>query len=107
MPSAGGHVPTQTVAPASFRAFAMAKPKPPSSATPATNARLPVRSIESMVLASTMRTWFLLALVLATACSRPKPAPAGIERADARFDFRPTAWESYPPEEAPKKHVVQ
>ena len=32
MPSAGGQVPTQTVAPASTRAFAMAKPKPASSA---------------------------------------------------------------------------
>src|SRR5687767_13351831 len=48
MPSAGGHVPTQTDAPASARAFAIANPKPPSSATPATNARLPVRSIDSM-----------------------------------------------------------
>ncbi len=48
MPSAGGQVPRHTVAPASARAFAMAKPNPPSSATPATNARLPVRSIENM-----------------------------------------------------------
>ncbi len=48
MLSAGGHVPTHTVAPASASAFAIAKPNPPSSATPATSARLPVRSIESM-----------------------------------------------------------
>lgn len=27
--------------------------------------------------------------------------------ADARFDFRPTAWEAYPREEAPKRHVVE
>ena len=48
-----------------------------------------------------------LALALA-GCSRPKPSPAGMApRPDARFDFRPTAWEAYPPEEAPKKHVVQ
>ena len=46
------------------------------------------------------------ALALA-ACSRPKPSPAGLARANARFDFRPTAWEAYPPEEAPKKHLVQ
>ena len=45
MPSAGGQVPTQTLAPASASALAMAKPKPPSSATPATNARLPRRSM--------------------------------------------------------------
>ena len=48
MPSAGGQVPTQTVAPASASALAMANPKPPSSATPATSARLPVRSMASM-----------------------------------------------------------
>ena len=36
MPSAGGQVPTQTVAPASASALAIAKPNPPSSATPAT-----------------------------------------------------------------------
>ena len=35
-------------APASARAFAIANPKPPSSATPATNARFPVRSIDNM-----------------------------------------------------------
>src|SRR5579872_3207295 len=49
MPSAGGHVPTHTVAPASARALAMANPNPPSSATPATNARFPVRSMVSMM----------------------------------------------------------
>ena len=42
MPSAGGHVPTHTVAPACASALAIAKPNPASSATPATNARLPV-----------------------------------------------------------------
>ena len=49
MLSAGGQVATQTVAPASASDLAMAKPKPPSSATPATRARRPVRSIDSMV----------------------------------------------------------
>src|SRR4051794_32037597 len=48
IPYAGGQVPTQTVAPACTNALAMANPKPPSSATPATSARLPVRSIASM-----------------------------------------------------------
>src|SRR6266566_2712823 len=48
MPSAGGQVPTQMAPPASASALAMAKPKPPSSATPATNARFPVKSILSM-----------------------------------------------------------
>src|SRR5687767_8081446 len=48
MPSAGGHVATETFAPASASAFAIAKPKPPSSATPATNACFPLRSIASM-----------------------------------------------------------
>src|SRR6267378_3900649 len=47
---AGGHVPAHTVAPAAARALAMAKPYPPSSATPATNARLPRRSIASIAL---------------------------------------------------------
>src|SRR5438132_595658 len=50
---AGGQVPRHTVAPASTSALAMAKPKPPSSATPATNARLPRRSIVSIV----VRPW--------------------------------------------------
>src|SRR5713101_2361369 len=50
--SAGGHVPAHTVAPASARALAMAKPYPPSSATPATTARLPRRSIASIALPS-------------------------------------------------------
>src|SRR3954453_6953844 len=45
---AGGHVPTHTLAPASASALAIAKPKPASSATPATNARRPSRSIGSM-----------------------------------------------------------
>src|SRR5207253_5019837 len=45
---AGGHVPVHTVAPASASALAMAKPYPPSSATPATRARLPRRSILSI-----------------------------------------------------------
>src|SRR2546430_7865469 len=48
MLSAGGQVPTQMEAPASAIALAMAKPKPPSSATPATSARLPERSMGSM-----------------------------------------------------------
>src|SRR3989454_940689 len=47
MPRAGGQVPTQIEAPASASALAIAKPKPPSSATPATNARFPARSILS------------------------------------------------------------
>src|SRR5438105_274223 len=46
--SAGGQVPTHTVAPASASALAMANPYPASSATPATSARFPVRSIASM-----------------------------------------------------------
>src|SRR2546425_131370 len=48
MLSAGGQVPTQMEAPASAIALAMAKPNPPSSATPATSARLPERSMGSM-----------------------------------------------------------
>src|SRR5487761_2570030 len=48
MVRAGGQVPTHTEAPASARLLAMANPNPPSSATPATNARRPVRSIFSM-----------------------------------------------------------
>src|SRR6476660_297857 len=47
--NAGGQVPTDTEAPASARALAIAKPKPPSSATPATRARRPERSILSIV----------------------------------------------------------
>src|SRR5438067_10950701 len=46
--SAGGQVPTQTEAPASASAFEIANPNPASSATPATSARFPVRSIASM-----------------------------------------------------------
>src|SRR3954464_12460943 len=46
--SAGGQVPTQTFAPASASDFAMANPYPASSATPATRARFPVRSIGSI-----------------------------------------------------------
>src|SRR4030088_1498279 len=42
---AGGQVPTDTLAPASARDLAMANPNPASSATPATSARLPARSI--------------------------------------------------------------
>ena len=48
MLSAGGHVPTHTLAPASPSALAIANPKPPSSATPATSARRPFRSMLSM-----------------------------------------------------------
>src|SRR5258708_35025973 len=48
MLSAGGQVPTQTLAPASASALAMANPYPASSATPATSARFPVKSIASM-----------------------------------------------------------
>src|SRR5258706_4504827 len=48
MLSAGGQVPTQIEAPASAIALAMANPNPPSSATPATSARLPERSMGSM-----------------------------------------------------------
>lgn len=48
MPSAGGQVPTEIDAPAVARAFAMANPNPPSSATPATKARLPERSMGSI-----------------------------------------------------------
>src|SRR5687767_6937973 len=46
--SAGGHVATITLAPASASDFAIANPNPPSSATPATSARRPVRSILSI-----------------------------------------------------------
>ena len=56
MPSAGGQVPRQTEAPASASALAIANPKPPSSATPATKARFPVRSMVSMVGATMGRT---------------------------------------------------
>src|ERR1700682_1229885 len=73
MPSAGGHVPTQTVAPASASDLAMAKPKPPSSATPATKARLPERSIDSICLAPTIGEM--------ARESRPS------ERGEQRFDF--------------------
>src|SRR5688572_29620030 len=45
MLSVGGQVPTHTLAPASASAFATANPYPPSSATPATSARRPVRSM--------------------------------------------------------------
>src|SRR5437667_3109575 len=45
---AGGQVPAHTVAPASASALAMAKPYPPSSATPATRALFPRRSILSI-----------------------------------------------------------
>src|ERR1700675_788698 len=48
MPRAGGQVPTQIVAPAWASAFEMAKPNPPSSATPAMKARFPARSMLSM-----------------------------------------------------------
>lgn len=48
MPNAGGQAPTQMDAPASAKALAMAKPYPASSATPATSARFPHRSIVSM-----------------------------------------------------------
>src|SRR3954468_1105370 len=48
MLSAGGQVPTHTEAPASASALAMANPNPASSATPATSARFPVRSMASM-----------------------------------------------------------
>src|SRR4051812_40059440 len=50
--SAGGHVATDTLAPASASDFAIANPKPASSATPATRARLPARSIVSIRLIS-------------------------------------------------------
>src|SRR6059058_3297421 len=46
--SAGGQVPTQIFAPASASDLAMANPYPASSATPATRARFPVRSIGSI-----------------------------------------------------------
>src|SRR5439155_14232286 len=48
IPSAGGQLPRQMLAPASASALAIAKPNPPSSDTPATKARLPFRSIASM-----------------------------------------------------------
>src|SRR5947208_1819977 len=48
MLSAGGQVPTTMLAPASARDFAIANPNPPSSATPATRARLPLRSMLSI-----------------------------------------------------------
>src|SRR2546425_6727530 len=52
MLGAGAQVPVPTVAPASASALAMAKPYPASSATPATRARLPRRSMLSMALPS-------------------------------------------------------
>src|SRR5690606_36565764 len=97
MPSAGGHVPRQTDAPASASAFAMAKPKPPSSATPATNARLPERSMPSMAhvcrappRAST-RTAGPAALFVAQAVDRPQGRglgrrEKGRQRADEHRD---------------------
>src|SRR5207237_9783859 len=45
-------------APASVSALAMAKPKPASSATPATNARLPLRSMLSIRVISRLRSGF-------------------------------------------------
>src|SRR5438093_10897092 len=48
MPSVGGHVPTRTVAPASASGWAIGKPNPPSSDTPATKARLPCKSMVSI-----------------------------------------------------------
>src|SRR5689334_14256388 len=48
MPYVGGQVPMHTLAPAIARCLAIAKPKPWSSETPATNARFPVRSICNM-----------------------------------------------------------
>src|SRR5690349_18866633 len=50
MPSAGGHVPRITDAPASASDLAIAKPYPASSATPATKARRPERSMLSIIL---------------------------------------------------------
>jgi hypothetical protein len=47
-------------------------------------------------------------LLLLAACVRPRLAStAATKPPDARFDFRPTAWEAYPEEEAPKKRVVE
>lgn len=54
-----------------------------------------------------MRALFVLALVATAGCARPKASPAGVVRSDARFDFRPTAWEVFPGEEAPRKTVVE
>src|SRR5688500_18812524 len=65
--SAGGQVPTQILAPASASDFAIANPNPPSSATPATSARLPVRSILSMRLISRFVLIFTRGQRLATA----------------------------------------
>src|SRR3989440_1959378 len=48
IPSAGGQLPRQMLAPASASALAIARRNPPSSDTPATKARLPFRSIASM-----------------------------------------------------------
>ena len=47
--SAGGHVATHTDAPASASDLAIANPKPPSSATPATSARRPEKSMFSIL----------------------------------------------------------
>src|SRR5256712_13719169 len=46
--AAAGHGPTERSAPAWASAWAMARPTPPSSDTPATKARLPFRSIASI-----------------------------------------------------------
>ena len=73
MPSAGGQLPRQIVAPASASALAMAKPKPPSSETPATRARLPVRSIDEHVRGPRMR-------VLAGNCSAGSLRPQHLQR---------------------------
>src|ERR1700690_1499622 len=72
MPSAGGQVPTQMVAPASASALAMANPKPPSSGIPGTKTRLPERSMHSV-----MR--------LSPICETAGESRA--ERSDQRADF--------------------
>src|SRR5512140_3250136 len=46
--SSGGHVATETVAPASASALAIENPNPRSSPTPATSADFPVRSMASI-----------------------------------------------------------
>ena len=94
MPSAGGHVPTHTAAPASWSAFAIANPRPPSSATPATNARFPDRSMLSMggpspksagaqngkLLANALRAGEPGAAVLRGLAKRGDPGAGGVGR---------------------------
>ncbi|KRX88682.1 hypothetical protein T12_197, partial [Trichinella patagoniensis] len=61
--NAGTHVPTRISAPAAARALAIAHPYPLSSATPAINALLPLKSIGNPDLRSSLSFLSDMALV--------------------------------------------